>query len=129
MPQKFQLTQTGVEEIKAERDQLLLRREELAKSIAEAREQGDLSENSEYQISREEQDKNEARLAEIENILRNVGNHRAASRSSPGCFGVDGRVVTAVYRSAVGLSIWLAVSRPTRWRARSAMSLLWARPC
>ncbi len=72
MPQKFQLTQAGVDEIKAERGRLLLRREELAKSIADAREQGDLSENSEYQISREEQEKNEGRLAEIENILRNV---------------------------------------------------------
>lgn len=72
MPQKFQLTQEGVDEIKAERERLLVRRDELAKSIAIAREQGDLSENSEYQISKEEQNKNENRLNEIDNILRNV---------------------------------------------------------
>ena len=72
MPQKFQLTQEGIDEIKAERDRLLVRRDELAKSIAVAREQGDLSENSEYQISKEEQNKNENRLGEIENILRNT---------------------------------------------------------
>lgn len=72
MPQKFQLTQEGIDEIKAERDRLLVRRDELAKSIAIAREQGDLSENSEYQISKEEQNKNENRLSEIDNILRNT---------------------------------------------------------
>ena len=72
MPQKFQLTQVGVDEIKAEQQLLLARRDELAKAIAAARDQGDLSENSEYQISKEEQDKNDSRLAEIENILRNV---------------------------------------------------------
>lgn len=72
MPQKFQLTQEGIDEIKAERDRLLVRRDELARSIAIAREQGDLSENSEYQISKEEQNKNENRLSEIDNILRNT---------------------------------------------------------
>ena len=72
MPQKFQLTQEGIEEIKAERERLLVRRDELARSIAIAREQGDLSENSEYQISKEEQNKNENRLSEIDNILRNT---------------------------------------------------------
>lgn len=72
MPQKFQLTQEGIDEIKAERDRLLTRRDELARSIAIAREQGDLSENSEYQISKEEQNKTENRLSEIENILRNA---------------------------------------------------------
>ena len=72
MLQKYQLTQEGIDEIKAERERLLILRDELAKSIAVAREQGDLSENSEYQISKEEQNKNENRLGEIENILRNT---------------------------------------------------------
>ena len=72
MPQKFQLTQEGIDELKVERDRLLVRRDELGKLIAIAREQGDLSENSEYQISKEEQNKADNRLTEIENILLNV---------------------------------------------------------
>ena len=47
------------------------RREEVAEKIKEAREQGDLSENAEYDAAKEEQKEIEARIFEIENILKN----------------------------------------------------------
>lgn len=42
---------------------------EIIEAIKEARAQGDLSENSEYDAAREEQAKNTARIAEIRHIL------------------------------------------------------------
>ncbi len=46
-------------------------RTEIKKSIKEAREQGDLSENAEYDAAKEEQRQNESRIEEIEYILKN----------------------------------------------------------
>ena len=55
-----------LEELKVER------RKEIAQKIKEAREQGDLSENAEYDAAKEEQGKIEARITEIEEMLKNV---------------------------------------------------------
>jgi transcription elongation factor GreA len=68
----FRLTQAGVDELKVELATLIEKRSVIADAIKTAREQGDLSENAEYQTAREEQDRNEARISEVENILRNV---------------------------------------------------------
>jgi transcription elongation factor GreA len=72
MEKHFYLTKDGVEELKAELDKLVSQRTELAENIKTAREFGDLTENAEYQSARQEQEKNEARIAEIEYILKNV---------------------------------------------------------
>jgi transcription elongation factor GreA len=72
MKKTYQLTQSGVDELKAELDNLLTARFAIADAIKTAREFGDLTENAEYQSARQEQDRNEARIAEIENILQNV---------------------------------------------------------
>lgn len=48
------------------------KRAEIAEKIKEAREQGDLSENAEYDAAKDEQRDIEARITEIENILKNV---------------------------------------------------------
>ena len=45
------------------------KRQEIIEHIKEARSFGDLSENAEYDAAKEEQSKNEARIAEIRNIL------------------------------------------------------------
>ena len=45
---------------------------EVAKKIKEAREQGDLSENAEYDAAKDEQRDIETRIEEIEKILKNV---------------------------------------------------------
>ena len=47
-------------------------RNEVAEKIKIAREQGDLSENAEYDAAKDEQRDIEARIQEIENILKDV---------------------------------------------------------
>jgi transcription elongation factor GreA len=47
-------------------------RKEMAQKIKEAREQGDLSENAEYDAAKDEQRDMEARIAELEKILKNI---------------------------------------------------------
>lgn len=72
MKKQFRLTQEGIDELKAELQSLIAERPEIADSIRTAREHGDLSENSEYQVARQNQDRNEGRISEIEHILANV---------------------------------------------------------
>jgi len=69
---QYRLTKTGVAELQNELDGLLAKRPELAEAIKSARELGDLAENAEYQSARAEQEKNDARIAEIQYILQNV---------------------------------------------------------
>lgn len=72
MKKLFRLTQAGVDELKVELDALTAKRGAIADAIKTARELGDLAENAEYQSALAEKDRNEARTAEIENILQNV---------------------------------------------------------
>ncbi len=72
MRKLFRLTQTGVDELRAERDAAVGRRVDIADAIRTARELGDLSENAEYQAARADQERNDNRIAEIDNILNNV---------------------------------------------------------
>lgn len=68
----FELTQQGVDEIKKELDYLInVARPNNLVTLAEARAQGDLSENADYDAARDEQAKIEARIKEIDNILKN----------------------------------------------------------
>ena len=72
MPKQiFRMTQSGADELKVELDELVASRAQIAERIKTAREFGDLSENSEYQSARAEQDKTEARISELEHILMN----------------------------------------------------------
>ena len=50
----------------------MVKRHEVAQKIKEAREQGDLSENAEYDAAKDEQRDIEARIEELENILKNA---------------------------------------------------------
>ncbi len=72
MKKQFYLTQEGVDELKAEHDELVSQRSPIAERIKSAREFGDLAENAEYTSARQEQERVEGRIAEIENILVNV---------------------------------------------------------
>lgn len=72
MKKLFHLTKPGVEELKAELDSLVAQRVGVAERIKQARELGDLSENAEYQTAREEQDRLESRISEVEHVLANV---------------------------------------------------------
>ncbi|HET6864104.1 MAG TPA: transcription elongation factor GreA [Candidatus Saccharimonadales bacterium] len=71
MKKTYNLTQEGINELKEELKQLINMRKQAAERIKAARELGDLSENAEYQSAREEQDRLEARISELEHILQN----------------------------------------------------------
>ena len=53
-------------------DLKVYKRKEVAQNIKEAREQGDLSENAEYDAAKDEQRDIEARIEELEKLLKNV---------------------------------------------------------
>ena len=72
MKKLFHLTQSGIDELTAELEALRIKRAETAEAIKVARELGDLAENAEYQSARQEQERNDARIDEIEHILANV---------------------------------------------------------
>ena len=70
---KNYLTREGLRKYEEELHELkAVRRLEISQKIKEAREQGDLSENAEYDAARDEQRDVEARIEELENILKNV---------------------------------------------------------
>ena len=67
------LTYAGLKSLEDElHDLKVVRRKEVAQKIKEAREQGDLSENAEYDAAKDEQRDIEARIEEIEKILKNA---------------------------------------------------------
>lgn len=67
------LTYAGLKKLEDELHNLKVnRRKEVAGKIKEAREQGDLSENAEYDAAKDEQRDIEARIEEIEKILKNA---------------------------------------------------------
>ncbi len=69
---KYQLTQQGLEDLKAELERLkTVDRVKNLEALKEARAQGDLSENADYDAARDEQAQIEARIKEIEGILKN----------------------------------------------------------
>ena len=72
MKKQFYLTIEGVDELKTELAELTAQRGPIAERIKTAREFGDLSENAEYSSARQEQERVEGRIAEIEAILQNV---------------------------------------------------------
>lgn len=67
------LTYAGLKALEDELENLkVVKRKEVAGKIKEAREQGDLSENAEYDAAKDEQRDIEARIEEIEKILKNA---------------------------------------------------------
>ena len=68
---KIQLTKTGYEDLRQELDELVnIKLPDVVKRIAIARDKGDLSENTEYQSAKEEKEIYDARIAEIEDVLK-----------------------------------------------------------
>ena len=73
MDKKNILTYEGLKKLEDELEELkVVKRKEVADKIREAREQGDLSENAEYDAAKDEQRDIEARIEEIEKILKNA---------------------------------------------------------
>ena len=73
MDKKNILTYEGLKKLEDELENLkVVRRKEVSQKIKEAREQGDLSENAEYDAAKDEQRDIEARIEELEEILKNA---------------------------------------------------------
>ena len=67
------LTYEGLKKLEDElQDLKVVKRKQIAQKIKEAREQGDLSENAEYDAAKDEQRDIEARIEQIEKILKNA---------------------------------------------------------
>lgn len=67
------LTPEGLKKLENEiHDLKVNKRKEVAQKIKEATAQGDLSENAEYEAAKEEQREMEARIAELDEILKNA---------------------------------------------------------
>ena len=70
---KHILTYTGLKQYEDELQDLKVnKRQEIAQKIKEAREQGDLSENAEYDAAKDEQRDIEARIEQLEKLLKNA---------------------------------------------------------
>ncbi|MDY0211015.1 MAG: transcription elongation factor GreA [Acholeplasma sp.] len=92
--QVFELTQEGVDQLRAELTHLKdVKRPENVVALQEARAQGDLSENADYDAARDEQARIEARIKEIENILENFKLIKASSDNKV----TTGKTVTLLF--------------------------------
>ncbi|OGY23006.1 MAG: transcription elongation factor GreA [Candidatus Woykebacteria bacterium RBG_13_40_15] len=92
---KIFLTKQGLEKLQKEYEDLTkIRRKEVTKRIARAREFGDIAENSEYDSAREEQSFIEGRIIELEEILRNA--KVVTQVEKPGLVQVGSRVKVEV---------------------------------
>ena len=65
------VTEEGLQNLQKEYDNLVhVEREKVKAELAEARSQGDLSENADYDAARERQSEVESRIVELENMLQ-----------------------------------------------------------
>jgi transcription elongation factor GreA len=73
MLKDIELTKSGLEKLKKELDyRKNIKRVEIRKFLTEAREAGDLSENDGYKLALEDMNSNNARIAELEEIIKNA---------------------------------------------------------
>ena len=73
MANEVYLTRKGFQKLQEQLETLkTTERQKIAKAIGEARAQGDISENAEYDAAKDAQGHNEARIAELESKLTNV---------------------------------------------------------
>jgi transcription elongation factor GreA len=66
------LTQEAYDRLKGELDELIANRPLMAAEINARREEGDLKENGGYHAARDEQGKQESRIRQLEDLLRNA---------------------------------------------------------
>jgi transcription elongation factor GreA len=93
--QTVQLTKEGLEKLKAELKELLdNKRPEVAKRIQTARENGDISENAEYDAARLEQSTVEKRIEELEDIVRHA--QVSDTKTDKGVVGLGAKVTVHI---------------------------------
>ncbi len=92
--EKVELTKEGYDKILAEYDQLVnVDRPRVLKDLAEARAQGDLSENADYSAAKDLQGKLEERIARLEYIK---ANHRIIESGSSKAVGLGSKVTIMI---------------------------------
>lgn len=83
LDEKFYVTEEGLKELKEEYENLVhVVRNEVIEDLKAARAQGDLSENADYDAARDKQAQVEARIKELEHMIRNaevISENRGAS--------------------------------------------------
>ena len=106
---KYDFTSEGIERLKDELDRRKgQERSEIAARIMEARDFGDLSENSEYDDAKEAQANNEARIAELEDLINNA-NVIEAHEISKNTVGLGGKV-TLIEKHSGEVEVYTLVS-------------------
>lgn len=94
MYKKIQVTQKGLDSLKEELDELLnVKRPALVDRISNARAQGDLSENSDYQNAKEEMEFLEGRIDELEGVIKTA---KVVKEENNGGVGVGTKVTVRV---------------------------------
>lgn len=95
---KIYLTKEGLVELKKEHDELVsVRRPDVLSRVSQARNLGDLSENAEYTVAREELSFVDGRIGELEELLKQVEiisnnkSHSAVKLGSTVTLTVDGK--------------------------------------
>ena len=92
--EKFQVTKEGYDKIVKEHDNLIhVVRNQVIVELQEARAQGDLSENADYDAAREHQAQVEARILELESMIKNAEIIESDKQKSGNIVGL-GSVVT-----------------------------------
>lgn len=89
------LTQEAYDRLKQELDELVANRPLIVAKIAGAREEGDLKENGGYHAAREEQAQLEARIRQLQELLRVA---KVGDVPSPSGVAAPGMVVTVRYQ-------------------------------
>lgn len=96
MKKQIQLTQKGLDALKKELDELVnTKRPSLVDRLSNARSQGDLSENSDYQNAKEELEFLDGRIEELESVIKNAVVVADESNGSDGV-GVGTKVTVRV---------------------------------
>lgn len=95
MNNQTQLTQSGYDNLKAELDELVnVKRPKLVDRLSYARQQGDLSENSDYINAKEEMEFLDGRISELEDVIKNAT--IVDDTNSDGSVGVGTKVTVKV---------------------------------
>ncbi len=102
------LTQDAFDRLKGELDVLITQRPEVAHEINARREEGDLRENGGYHAAKEEQGKQEARIRQLEQLLREA---KVGAAPAQGSAAGPGMVVTVRFDHDDELETFLVGSR------------------
>ncbi len=95
MQKSLKLTKTGLEDLKKELDELVnIKRPKLVDRLSNARSQGDLSENSDYQSAKEELEFLDGRIDELAEVVKTAV--VSGSSGSKGGVGVGTKVTVKV---------------------------------